>query len=93
MDSFYRIRALVDSSLEEEICLGNSVAAAMEAFEKVEAKDTGEKFGTYGIDVAMVHRITFGEAGPVFEDVTYQVDGEKWARADFDQCKRFFQKA
>ena len=93
MDSFYRIRALVDSSLEEKICLGNSVAAAMEAFGKVEADDTGEKFDTYGIDVAMVHRITFGEAGPVFEDVTYQIDGTKWARADFDQCMQFFQKS
>ena len=53
---------------------------------------TGEPLGSYGIHVAMVHRITFGETGPVFEDVTHLL-GAKWARATWLECLAFFEKA
>lgn len=90
MQHFYRVRALVDSSAEEAFCLAADVNAAMDEFERVEARDTGEPFGSYGIHVAMVHRIAFGESGPVFEDVTYQLDERRWSRAGFEQCLGFF---
>lgn len=89
MEYFYRIRALVDSSVEELIFRGENVASAMAAFAKTEDLATGSLFEEFGIDVAMVHRIVFGESGPVFEDVTYQLDSS-WARADFAQCLAFF---
>ena len=89
MEHFFRIRALVDSDRTTAFCLASNVDAALDEFEKLINQDTGESFGTYGIDVAMVHRITFGEAGPVFEDVTYQLSN-KWARTTFEQALGFY---
>ena len=91
MEHFYRVRALVDCSRETAICLASDVDAALETFEKLIASDTGEPFGSYGIDVAMVHQISFGEEGPVFEDVTYQLS-DKWARTTFQQALGFYPK-
>lgn len=91
MKHFYRVRALVDSTQEEGICWASCANVAMATFEKLEAPDTGEPFGTYGIHVVMIHRITFGEEGPIFEDATHELDDSQWDRADYEQCLAFIQ--
>lgn len=90
--NFYRIRAFVDSAMEEHVCIGATAGEAMAAFSKIDAADTGEKFATYGIDVAMVHKITFNETGPEYEDVTEKI-GNNWARASFEQCLHFLDQS
>ena len=92
MGSFYRVRVLVDCCREDFTVLANNANAAMEVLSKLEAEDTGEPLGSYGLHVAMVHRITFGETGPVFEDVTHLIDA-KWARATWHECLAYFDNA
>lgn len=92
MSHFYRVRALVDSSAEEFIVLGKNLEAAMVVFENIEVPNSDDTFGSFGIDVAMVHRITFGETGPVFEDVTHLLS-DRWARTSFTQTFSFYPPA
>ena len=92
MSSFYRVRALVDGCREECVCLGTSPDGAMSAFETVTAQDTGEPFGSYGIHVAMIHRITFGETGPLFEDVTPRLS-QQWARSSYEEAISYYNES
>ena len=95
MEHFYRVRAVVgvvDELREDLIVLAGNVNEAMERFERTPAEDTGDPLGSYGIRVAMVHLVTFGETGPVYEDVTYRLDAT-WTRASWQECMAFFEKA
>lgn len=92
MTFHYRVRALVDSSAEEVFVSASCVHEAMLEFSKTSTGSfAGEVFGDFGIDVAMVHKVTFAEDGPVFEDVTHQLSN-KWARTNFDQCMLYYKR-
>jgi len=89
MDNYYRIRALVDGSAEERVCLGKNPDEAMANFENLKDAGESEPFGVYGLLVVMVHQIRFGESGPEFDDVTHQLSA-KWERAGYEASLRYY---
>jgi len=91
MSSYYRIRAFVDGIEEETVCSGVDVAQALDAFKRLPARDTGCAFETYPIEIAMVHRVSFGESGPVFEDASHQIPSD-WSRAAFHDALKFYKQ-
>ncbi len=88
MSHYFRVRAFVDGNPVEEICLGGLVEGAMTAFSKLDC-GTGEPNSEYPIEVAMVHRIQFGETAPEYVDVTGSLESS-WKRASFEDTLKFY---
>lgn len=89
MTYYYRIRAFVDAIEEEAVCFGATASEAIDAFKRLSARDTGCAFEEYPIEIAMVHRVSFGESGPVFEDASHEVP-TNWNRATFHDVLKFY---
>ena len=81
MENFYSVRALVDGVAEEKVVLGKNVNDAAENFAQILDEDE-VAFKTHPIEIAMVHKITFGFHEPNFIDVTYQLSWE-WRRCSY----------
>jgi hypothetical protein len=95
MQIFFRVRALVDGVPEEAVCLGENAFKALKAFEQIPDRSSSEqqgKFGDHSIHIAMIHRITFGEERPIFEDVTNHIEHGDWTRASFVDCVGFLDR-
>lgn len=89
MTYYYRIRAFVDGIKEEAACSAVDTADALDAFKRLPAPDTRCAFEEYPIEIAMVHRVAFGESGPVFEDASHEIPSN-WNRAGFHDALKFY---
>ncbi len=86
----YRIRAFVEGVREEIVILSDTLGGALDDYKGILSDDIKELPGLRAIQIAMVHQVSFGETGPVFEDVTHRVSRE-WQLAPFDEAVRFYE--
>ena len=87
MKDFYCVRAFVDGEPQTKVVQGSNADEALQNFAEVKDEDKTQ-FSEHPIEVAMVHKITFGFYDQIYKDVTYSINSS-WRRASYTQCLSF----